>query len=68
LSAHTDDPEVRQLSISTPPGGTAVASLIGQTVSHYEILEKSRPGLCSGRSSFCLKGGTGLGESQRGLP
>ena len=45
-----------------------MASLIGQTVSQYEFLEKSHPELCSGKSSFRLKGGTELGESQGGLP
>ena len=46
----------------------AMTSLIGQTVSHCKILEKSRPERRSGRgSSFRLKGGTGLGEGGMGV-
>ena len=40
--------------------------MIGQSISHYKILEKSRPELCSGRgSSFRSASGTGLGEGAR---
>jgi hypothetical protein len=42
--------------------------MIGQTVSHYKILEKSRPELRSGRgSAFRPPGGTGLGEGGTGV-
>ena len=40
--------------------------MVGQTISHYKILEKSRPEPRSGRGfSFRSKSGTELGEGQR---
>ena len=38
--AHPDDPPWTQQSILTRRGGSAMASLIGKTISHYKILEK----------------------------